>query len=117
MNGFGTNGAKAIGMALEANCTLTSLDLSNNRVNIEGCASIARALGKNDTIKEVYVSLFLFFYFMLFECLSLHASWRDILFLETLDQQSSLVISISSHEICLHLFPCYLQSDAINHWF
>jgi len=42
MNGFGNGGAFAIGQSLKENGTLVHLDLSSNRINIEGAILICK---------------------------------------------------------------------------
>jgi len=55
-NGFGDDGAAAIGESLYHNATLVTLDLSNNRIGFDGCKALARALGTNTCLKALAVS-------------------------------------------------------------
>lgn len=56
-NGFGDEGAVAIGEALEENCTLLRLDMSNNRIAFDGCRALAKAIGVNTTLEHLAVSM------------------------------------------------------------
>lgn len=42
MNGFGNSGAFAFGKSLKENSTLLELDLSSNRINIEGVILLSK---------------------------------------------------------------------------
>lgn len=55
-NGFGNEGALALGEALKFNNTLVYLDLSNNRINNEGVGMLCRGLEANDTLRTLKVS-------------------------------------------------------------
>lgn len=55
MNGFGLEGAEAIGKALKNNRTLFELDISHNRVPLEGAIAIAHGLQTNDILKKLKV--------------------------------------------------------------
>ena len=55
-NGFGEEGSMAMGVALKT-CTLTELDMSNNRVGAEGFVAMVTALKNNDDLKKLIVSL------------------------------------------------------------
>lgn len=82
-NGFANEGAVALGKALEKNRTLKSLDISNNRIGIVGIRALIKGLKQNEgisslkviveerkEIKNVYVSLCYFSYY-LYGCCSL----------------------------------------------
>ena len=56
MNGFGVEGAKAIGTALKSNRTLLELDLSHNRVPEEGATEIAQGMRENDVLQILKVN-------------------------------------------------------------
>jgi|GEM_PF-4275124 len=55
MRVFGDDEVKHLSKSLESNCTLTSLDLFNNKITDEGVRAIAEALKKNPTI--IYLNL------------------------------------------------------------
>ena len=54
-NKIGYKGAVSIGQGLEKNTTLTTLDLSNNRIGNEGAVSIGQGLEKNTTLTTLYL--------------------------------------------------------------
>lgn len=54
-NGFGNEGALALGEALKFNNTLVYLDLGNNRINDEGVGMLCRGLETNDTLRTLKV--------------------------------------------------------------
>lgn len=56
-NGFGNEGALALGEALKFNNTLVYLDLSNNRISDEGVGMLCRGLEANDTLRTLKVSV------------------------------------------------------------
>uniref|UniRef100_A0A8C9W539 Leucine rich repeat containing 74A n=1 Tax=Scleropages formosus TaxID=113540 RepID=A0A8C9W539_SCLFO len=55
-NGFGNEGALALGEALKYNDTLVHLDLSHNRVTNEGARTLCRGLEINDTLRSAWSS-------------------------------------------------------------
>ena len=55
MNGFATEGTRAIGIALSLNKYLEHLDLSLNRVSNNAAADFARYFKINTTLKTVKV--------------------------------------------------------------
>lgn len=55
-NGFGNEGALALGEALKFNNTLVYLDLGNNRITNEGVGMLCRGLEANDTLRTLKVS-------------------------------------------------------------
>jgi hypothetical protein len=55
-NKIGVNGAKAIADALGKNKTLTELELSHNNISDKGATAIADALEKNETLTELELS-------------------------------------------------------------
>lgn len=54
-NGFGNEGALALGEALKFNNTLVFLNLSNNRISDEGVGMLCRGLETNDTLRTLKV--------------------------------------------------------------
>jgi len=52
-NKIGVEGAKLIGEALKTNTTLTELDLSNSNIEVEGAKVIGEALGINTTLTQL----------------------------------------------------------------
>lgn len=56
-NGFGNEGALALGEALKFNNTLVYLDLSNNRISDEGVGMLCRGLEANDTLRTLKVGV------------------------------------------------------------
>lgn len=56
-NGFGNEGALALGEALKFNNTLVYLDLSNNRIGDEGVGMLCRGLEANDTLRTLKVGV------------------------------------------------------------
>ncbi len=54
-NGFGNEGALAMGEALKFNNTLVHLNLSNNRLTNEGVGMLCRGLEFNDTLRVLLV--------------------------------------------------------------
>ncbi|TNN51178.1 Leucine-rich repeat-containing protein 74B [Liparis tanakae] len=52
-NGFGGEGAVALGRALKENAALEELDVSNNRIPPEGALHLATGLKRNNTIKSL----------------------------------------------------------------
>ena len=56
MNGFGFEGARAIGHALKHNQSLEELDLSANRITSPGAIEIAKGLKVNDVLKVIKVN-------------------------------------------------------------
>lgn len=55
-NGFGNEGALALGEALKFNNTLVHLNLSNNRLTNEGVSMLCRGLEFNDTLRVLQVA-------------------------------------------------------------
>ena len=55
MNGFGQEGAEALGTALRTNSTLTDLDLSHNRVPDVGLLGMAKGLQGNEGLVTLKV--------------------------------------------------------------
>ena len=56
-NGFGNEGAKAVGEALKHNRSLELLDLSNNRIRANGAIILSSGLQNNNTLKILKVNL------------------------------------------------------------
>jgi len=56
MGGLGKPGAEALSLALKNNRTLLELDISYNRIPMEGAHSIAAGLKVNDVLKRLKVS-------------------------------------------------------------
>lgn len=54
-NGFGNEGALALGEALKFNNTLVHLDLNNNRISDEGASLLCKGLEANDTLRVLQV--------------------------------------------------------------
>lgn len=54
-NGFGNEGALALGEALKFNNTLVRLNLNNNRITNEGVGMLCRGLEHNDTLEILQV--------------------------------------------------------------
>lgn len=54
-NGFGNEGALALGEALKFNNTLVHLNLNNNRITNEGVGMLCRGLEHNDTLQILQV--------------------------------------------------------------
>lgn len=54
-NGFGSEGAQALGDALRHNNTLLSLDLSSNRITHEAVKLLCHGLAFNDTLRVIRV--------------------------------------------------------------
>lgn len=54
-NGFGNEGALAMGEALKFNNTLVHLNLNNNRLTNEGVGMLCRGLEFNDTLRVLKV--------------------------------------------------------------
>lgn len=54
-NGFGNEGALALGEALKFNNTLVHLNLNNNRITNEGVGMLCRGLQVNDTLRVLKV--------------------------------------------------------------
>ena len=54
-NGFGNEGALAMGEALKFNSTLVHLNLGNNRLTNEGVGMLCRGLEFNDTLRVLLV--------------------------------------------------------------
>lgn len=54
-NGFGNEGALALGEALKFNNTLVHLNLNNNRITNEGVGLLCRGLEHNDTLQILQV--------------------------------------------------------------
>ena len=55
-NSIGNEGARAIAQSLEKNCTLTSINLSDNSIGNEGAKAIAQALKTNTTLTSMDLS-------------------------------------------------------------
>ena len=55
MNGFSTDGLRALVSALEGNTSLVELDISKNRIDTEGCKILAKLLRKNATLETLKV--------------------------------------------------------------
>ena len=53
-NGFGEEGAIALAVALR-HCTLTRLDVTNNRIGSEGYGCLVKSLRDNEYLKELIV--------------------------------------------------------------
>lgn len=54
-NGFGNEGALAMGEALKFNNTLVHLNLNNNRLTNEGVGMLCKGLEFNDTLRVLLV--------------------------------------------------------------
>ena len=59
-NGFDIDGGKLLADVIKNNTTLEHFDISNTRQNAECAASIANALGNNETLKSLNVNIILF---------------------------------------------------------
>lgn len=57
MNGFGLDGARAMGHALKHNQSLEDLDLSANRIPSEGAVEIAKGLKVNEILQIIRVCI------------------------------------------------------------
>ena len=57
-NGFGREGAKALGESLPENKKLRMLDLTNNRIDPNGIALLCKGLKSNDTLEDLRVCTF-----------------------------------------------------------
>ena len=55
-NGFAKEGAMCLGRALEENRTLLTLDISNNRIGMDGIGGFLKGLQQNDGLTELRVS-------------------------------------------------------------
>lgn len=55
-NGFGNEGALALGEALKFNNTLLHLNLNNNRITNEGVGMFCKGLEANETLRVLHVS-------------------------------------------------------------
>ena len=55
-NGFGDEGALAVGKALETNTFLDELDLSSNRIGPDSCVGLSKSLRINTNLKTLAVS-------------------------------------------------------------
>ena len=55
-NGFGVEGAKAMGHALKHNQCLEELDLSHNRIPEEGAMYLASGIAVNDQLRALKVA-------------------------------------------------------------
>ena len=55
MNGFGMNGAISLATALKENSSLLELDISNNRIPMEGAAHFGKIFSPNDTLQILRV--------------------------------------------------------------
>lgn len=56
-NGFGNEGALALGEALKFNNTLVHLNLNNNRMTDEGVSMLCKGLEVNDTLRVLKVRM------------------------------------------------------------
>lgn len=56
MNGFGLRGAASLAMSLSENRALLELDISNNRIVMEGAAAFGKIFSSNDTLRVLKVS-------------------------------------------------------------
>lgn len=54
-NGFGNEGAFALGEALKVNSVLTELDISNNHINNEGAIKLCKGLEMNGSLRILKV--------------------------------------------------------------
>ena len=57
MNGFSNDGLKALVAALEVNTSLLELDITNNRIDLEGCKILAKILRQNSTLETLKVCI------------------------------------------------------------
>lgn len=55
MNGFGSYGAACLGAAIRLNKSLIYLDISNNRICIEGAARFGKLFSHNTTLQTLKV--------------------------------------------------------------
>jgi len=55
-NGFGNDGASAIGKALAHNVMLEELDIRSNRIDSQGFISLCTCFKENTTLKKLYVT-------------------------------------------------------------
>lgn len=56
MNGFGLPGAHSLALALKENRTLLELDISNNRITMEGAGAFGKIFSVNDSLQVLRVS-------------------------------------------------------------
>lgn len=56
-NGFDLDGGKMLADVIKNNTALEHFDMSNTRLNAECAASIANALGNNETLKSLNVKI------------------------------------------------------------
>ena len=57
MNGFSDSGAKALSNALLVNKSLLHLDISNNRIGLEGAQNLSRIFEKTTPLAELMVRI------------------------------------------------------------
>jgi len=57
MNGFGLTGVISLATALKANSSLLELDISDNRIPIEGAAELGKVFSINDSLQVLKVRL------------------------------------------------------------
>lgn len=55
MNGFGITGALSLGLALQNNDSLVELDMSSNRIPMDGIAQFGKVFVSNHTLKILKV--------------------------------------------------------------
>ena len=55
-NGFGNDGANAIGRALAHNVMLEELDIRSNRIDAQGFLNLCGCFKENTTLKKLFVS-------------------------------------------------------------
>lgn len=58
-NGFSDMGAAALGEMLASNTELTELDISSNRISLEGTEHLAKGIKKNTTLRCLKVEFIL----------------------------------------------------------
>ena len=56
-NGFGNDGVKALGGVLAENTSLQELDISCNRINMDGLGHLLKGLSSNEGLKVLRVSM------------------------------------------------------------
>lgn len=61
-NGFGNEGALALGEALKVNNVLTELDISSNHINNEGTMKLCKGLEVNGSLRILKVGVHILIY-------------------------------------------------------
>lgn len=55
MNGFGNEGAQALGEVFRLNSCLTHVDVSSNNISNDGASKLSRGLESNETLQVLKV--------------------------------------------------------------